>query len=49
MTGAPAAVQERLAAVFADELHVDVPSPETDLLATARLDSLGLVELIVQI
>ena len=43
------AVQAELAALFARELRVEVPSPETDLLATGRLDSVGMVELLVQL
>jgi len=39
----------RLRAVFADDLHVEVPSPETDLLATGRIDSVGMVELFLQL
>jgi acyl carrier protein len=39
----------QLAALFADDLHIDVPSPDTDLFATARLDSLGVVELILEL
>jgi len=42
-------LQTELAALFADELHVTVPSPDTDLLATGRLDSVGLVELLLQL
>jgi methoxymalonate biosynthesis acyl carrier protein len=49
MTAAGSSLKERVAKLFADELHVDVPATSTDLLATARLDSLGVVELIVQI
>ena len=43
------AVQADLAALFARDLRVEVPSPETDLLATGRLDSVGMVELLVQL
>ncbi len=44
-----ASLQTELAALFADELHVTVPSPDTDLLATGRLDSVGLVELLLKL
>jgi methoxymalonate biosynthesis acyl carrier protein len=49
VTPHPAPIQSTLAAIFADDLHVEVPSNDTDLLATARLDSLGVVELIMQL
>jgi acyl carrier protein len=39
----------QLAALFADDLHIDVPTPDTDLFATARLDSLGVVELVLEL
>lgn len=42
-------LETELAALFADELHVTVPSLDTDLLATGRLDSVGLVELLLQL
>lgn len=44
-----AALTAELTAIFTLELHLDVPSPETDLLATGMLDSLGLVELLLQL
>jgi methoxymalonate biosynthesis acyl carrier protein len=44
-----ASLEARLAALFANDLHVAVPSPDTDLLATGRLDSVGLVELLLQL
>jgi acyl carrier protein len=43
------AVQAELAAMFAKELHIEVPSPETDLLTEGRLDSVGMVELLLQL
>jgi methoxymalonate biosynthesis acyl carrier protein len=43
------AVQAELAAMFAKELHIEVPSPETDLLTEGRLDSVGVVELLLQL
>ena len=35
--------------MFAQDLHIDVPTPETDLLATGRLDSVAVVELLLQL
>jgi acyl carrier protein len=49
VTTATSSVQAELAAVFARDLHIEVPTPETDLLATGRLDSLGMVELLLQL
>ena len=40
-------VQAELTQLFASDLSVEVPSPETDLLETGRLDSVGMVELLV--
>lgn len=40
-------VQNRIAALFAGELHLVVPSVETDLIDTGVLDSLKFVELLV--
>jgi len=42
-------VAAELAVVFANDLHIDVPTPETDLLATGRLDSVAVVELLLQL
>ena len=49
MTDEMKSIHEQLAALFAEDLHVEVPSAETDLLDTARLDSLGVIELIMQL
>jgi acyl carrier protein len=43
------AVIERLGALFADSFHIEVPSADTDLLATGILDSLQFVELLLQL
>jgi D-alanine--poly(phosphoribitol) ligase subunit 2 len=43
------AIIGRLAALFVESLHVAVPSPDTDLLETGVLDSLQLVELLLQL
>jgi len=40
---------ERLGAVFAESFHVEVPSPDTDLLESGILDSLKFVELLMQL
>jgi acyl carrier protein len=42
-------VLEPLRELFLSELHIEMPSPETDLLRTAVMDSLMLVELLVAI
>lgn len=51
MTTAPPtpSVQAELAVLFAKDLHIDVPTPETDLWATGRLDSVAVVELLLQL
>ncbi|HVH67577.1 MAG TPA: acyl carrier protein [Gemmatimonadales bacterium] len=49
MTGTIETVQAQLTALFERDLNVHVPSPETDLLETGRLDSVGMVELLVQL
>lgn len=46
MTGT---VVDGILEILSDGLHLRVPSADTDLLATGTLDSLGLVELLVQI
>lgn len=48
MTDANASIGH-LAALFVESLHVAVPSPDTDLLETGVLDSLQLVELLLQL
>jgi len=42
-------LQERVAAIFTETLKIDVPSHDTDLLGTGLLDSLGFVELLLQL
>ena len=42
-------VQAELTTLFARDLSVEVPSPETDLLQTGRLDSVGMVELLASL
>jgi D-alanine--poly(phosphoribitol) ligase subunit 2 len=43
------AIVLRLEALFRDKFHVDVPTTETDLLETGRLDSMQLVELLLEL
>ena len=38
-----------LSALFSDKLAIEVPSPETDLIESGLLDSLRLVELLLEI
>ena len=40
---------ERLDALFVECFHIEVPSPDTDLLETGILDSLQFVELLLQL
>lgn len=49
MTGDLRDLEERLALTLAEVLHVDVPSRETDLIRTGRLDSVGLVDLLLRL
>src|ERR1700685_1708093 len=43
------ALQARLSAVFSQEMHVEVPSVETDLFDSGILDSQRLVELLLHL
>jgi D-alanine--poly(phosphoribitol) ligase subunit 2 len=43
------ALRERLAGLFADALHVEVPSADADLFDAGILDSLAFVELLLQL
>ena len=40
---------ERLGAVFTESFHIEVPSPDTDLLESGILDSFQFVELLLQL
>jgi acyl carrier protein len=42
-------ITEEVAALFAEVLKIEVPSHDTNLLATGLLDSLGFVELLLQL
>jgi methoxymalonate biosynthesis acyl carrier protein len=44
-----AALVQRLNALFAEKLHVDVPCADTDLIESGVLDSLQFVELLMHI
>lgn len=43
------AIIKRLGALFVESFHIEVPSPDTDLLETGILDSLQFVELLIQL
>ena len=40
---------ERLGRLFVEEFHIEVPSPDTDLLASGVLDSFQFVELLLHL
>ena len=43
------AIIERIGAVFVESFHIEVPSPDTDLLETGILDSFQFVELLFEL
>ena len=43
------AIIQHLGALFAESLHIEAPSADTDLFETGTLDSLQLVELLFQL
>ena len=43
------AIIDKLGVLFAETFHIEAPSPDTDLLDSAILDSLQFVELLVQL
>lgn len=45
----PLALEREVATIFQEVLHISVPAADTDLLATGLLDSLGFVDLILQL
>lgn len=45
----PSGLRERIAEVFSNALHLEVPSADTDLFDTGVLDSLAFVELLLQL
>lgn len=44
-----ASLIRNLSAIFSDELHIEVPSPDTDLFDSGLLDSLQLVQLLLHV
>lgn len=43
------AIVRQLGALFVESFHIEIPSPDTDLLDSGILDSLQFVELLVQL
>jgi D-alanine--poly(phosphoribitol) ligase subunit 2 len=43
------AIIERLGAIFVESLHIEAPPPDVDLFENGIIDSLQLVELLVQL
>lgn len=43
------ALRDTITTLFVEQMNLDVPSHDTDLLETGRLDSMGLVDLLVHI
>lgn len=44
-----ATIEARIAAIFASVLHLDIASMEMDIFETGAVDSLGFVELLLQL
>jgi acyl carrier protein len=44
-----AVLEDKITRILRDHLAIDVPTPETDLIATGAIDSLALVDLLVRI
>lgn len=44
-----ATLEQKVSQLLRDRLAIDVPSPDTDLIAMGALDSLALVELLLRI
>ena len=42
-------LEQQITGIFREALKISVPSSDTDLLATGMLDSLGFVDLVVQL
>ncbi|HEX7937576.1 MAG TPA: acyl carrier protein [Gemmatimonadaceae bacterium] len=49
MTGETMTIEDRLSAIFANGMHVSVPSRDAELLDSGVLDSLGVIELLMLI
>ena len=45
----PNTLARQISALFAERLHLEVPSPETDLIDTGLVDSLTFVEFLAQL
>lgn len=44
-----AALEEKITGILRDQLSIDVPAPDTDLIAMGAIDSLALVDLLVHL
>jgi acyl carrier protein len=42
-------LEQKILLILRDQLAIDVPAPDTDLIASGSLDSLALVELLLRI
>jgi D-alanine--poly(phosphoribitol) ligase subunit 2 len=42
-------LRERIIRLFAEKMHVEIPAPDADLFESGTLDSLSLVELLLQL
>ena len=42
-------LEQKISRILRDQLSIDVPAPDTDLIAMGALDSLALVELLLRI
>ena len=42
-------IERQIASLFLDRLHLEIPSPETDLFATGAIDSMAFVDLLVRL
>ena len=42
-------IREKVMTILRDTMHLDVPSPDTDLVEAGLMDSLGLVDLLMQL
>ena len=49
MTAPAVGLAGQLAELFREALAIEVPSPDTDLIETGRLDSVGVVELVLEL
>ena len=49
MSTSPAELHAELMTLFRDTLNIEVPDPNTDLIATGRLDSMAMIELLLNL